>query len=86
MIKSWLVVRKEKHVDDKYWVCLQKDDALAIAGDVSAYWQKQYPLRASDTECFGNMTFRCAREECFDVTVFPINVRESGEIQPSESD
>jgi len=38
MKDGFIVVRKEKHLDDKYWVCEDKIDALRIASDVTDYW------------------------------------------------
>jgi hypothetical protein len=42
MIEAYLVVREEKHIDDKHWVCLSREDALRIARDVVAHWSKRY--------------------------------------------
>lgn len=83
MIEAWLVVRKEKHVDDKYWVCFEREDALAIAKDVAAYWKKNYKLEDGDvnTKLFSNLVFQEAgyEGELYTVTVEPILLRQKGE-------
>jgi len=35
MKDAWIVVREEKHLDDKFWICLHREDALRIAKEVT---------------------------------------------------
>ena len=81
MIDAWIVTREEKHVDDCYWVCLQKDDALKIAADVTNYWRAQYEPEADsiDETLYEDQLFHFDAEDCFRVTVQPQAIREPGE-------
>ncbi len=84
MTNAWIVVREEKHVDDRYWVCLDQEDALAIARDVTKYWLRHYDIHDSDGTdeiCYGDMIFHHGEEELFDVFVEPVQVRSPGERQ-----
>ena len=79
MIGSWIVVRKEKHIDDRFWICLNKDDALKIAFDVSEYWKAKYNTEAVDEDLYGDQLFNYDAEDSFRVYVKPQQIRESGE-------
>lgn len=81
MINAWLVVRTEKHIDDRYWVCLRRADALAIAKDVAGYWANQYSWQRLDRKRIGDSIFSRSAEECFTVDVIPQMIRENGEIE-----
>ena len=83
MIDAWLVVREEKHIDDRHWVCLDKEDALIIAGDVTDYWIDQYKDsngEVDDVPCEGQI-FRHDQEDSFYVYVIPTTIRGKGENQ-----
>lgn len=82
MKTGWIVIRTEKHVDDKYWVCMKRKDALAIAKDVAEYWRSQYPHFRVDRTRYGEAIFSRMAEEYFHVYVIPQVIREDGEIAP----
>ena len=86
MREAWIVVRSEKHLDDKYWVCSTKDDALCIAHDVTAYWRSQYsrPDCDVDEELHRNLVYHYDMEDCFRVHVEPVSIHEPGEIEDVE--
>lgn len=79
MINAWIVVREERHVEDKYWVCLVQEDAIAIATDVTKYWLKECEPEHVDTTCYGNRIFSCSVEDAFSVYVMPQDIRDRGE-------
>ena len=87
MIEAWIVIRSEKHLDDKFWVCLDRDDALRIASDVTSYWKGQYAGELArffgdigiDTDLLGQFVFNYNMEESFWVRCEPVTIRESGE-------
>ena len=83
MKDGFIVVRKEKHLDDKYWVCEDKIDALRIASDVTDYWMDKYLLSDPDVEMqsYDDQIFRRAKENSFCVTVAPQKIRSTGEYQ-----
>jgi hypothetical protein len=85
MKQGWIVVREEKHVDPKFWVCTDKADALAIAADVTAYWrEKNQPDPENvDEELYEDMAFHYDAEDCFRVYVQPQDIRDPGETAPS---
>lgn len=83
MIPAWLVVRKERHVDDRFWVCLSREDALIIARDVAAYWRAYYEPSPEDldTNLYETLIFN-ENADCSDrywVYAMPIMAREAGE-------
>ncbi len=82
MIPAWIVVREEKHIDDKYWVCLREQDAMAIAKDVADYWIKEYAPEEDeiDTEPRGYMLFLVDIEDSACVYVMPTVIRDIGEV------
>jgi hypothetical protein len=77
MINAWIVVRDENHIDAKYWVCLNKDDALKIAKDVTEYWKDESD--EVDTELYEDMIYNYSAEDSFSVIVQPQQIREPGE-------
>jgi len=81
MIQGWMVVRREYHVDDRFWVCIDREDAVSIARDVSAYWKRQYEDITDDIDrtCYGEAIFSFVIEDGVYVFVLPQNVREVGE-------
>jgi hypothetical protein len=81
---AWIVVRSEKHLDDKFWICVDRADALAIAEDVIAYWRQQYTHGAIDETCYENQIRHVDAEDGFRVYVVPVNVREPGERAATE--
>jgi len=86
MIEAWIVVREEKHIADKFWVCLNKKDAIAIANDVTAYWKEQHPPRhgSVDRTCYDDQIFHYDQEEGFRVYVVPVTIRGNGETKQQE--
>ena len=79
MIDAWIVIREEKHNDDRFWVCLTKDDALKIAADVTAYWVAQYAPEEADETLYADQVFHFDAEDSFCVYVQPQIIRERGE-------
>jgi hypothetical protein len=81
MISAWIVVREERHLDDKFWVCLELDDAIKIANDVTSYWIEKYQPDADliDDALYENQKFHYDAEDMFRVMVMPQTIRESGE-------
>lgn len=82
MINAYIVVRKQKNVDNKYIVCLNKEDALKIALEISNYWIEFYrDLEKDDIDynCYGRSIYNCYTAELFSVDVMPQEIKESGE-------
>lgn len=82
MIEAWLVVREEKHIDNAYWTCLDKDDAFKIASDVAAFWLERYePAEGEevDRNLYGNQVYHVRLEDAFSVEVVPHAIRQVGE-------
>jgi hypothetical protein len=77
MINAWIVIREENCIDAKYWVCLNKDDALKIAKDVTEYWKDESD--EVDTELYEDMIYNYSAEDSFSVIVQPQQIREPGE-------
>ena len=84
MKNAWLVVREERHIDPKHWVCLEQADALKIANDVTAYWKKACRPNPKnvDRTLYETQVFHFDAEEAFRVYVQPIQIREPGEVEP----
>ena len=84
MIDAWLVVREEKHVDMKFWVCLNRDDAIKIAQDVTIYWVEKYRNLNPEVDavCLDDRIYSFNAEDCFHVYVDPVKIREEGEHDP----
>jgi hypothetical protein len=78
MIDAWVVIRQERHQEDRYWVCLQKADALKIATELVVYWREKYlpEQEVIDEELYGDQVFHFSAEDCFRVVAKPIFVRE----------
>ena len=85
MISAWIVVREEKHIDDKYWICLDRDDALLIARNVIDYWKEEYDVNDEDDEvdreCYGAQVLHYDVEDAFRVFVEPVVIRSNGETE-----
>ena len=79
MISAWIVVRQEKHIDDRFWVCLSSDDALRIATDVTAYWKSHYLINEADETLYEDQIYHFDAEDSFHVYVQPQKIREVGE-------
>lgn len=81
MLTGWLVIREEKHVDPRYWVCIDKEDALKIASGVAHYWWTKYGPDPDevDTNLYADQIFNIDVEECYRIQVFPQRIRELGE-------
>lgn len=87
MINGWIVTRKEKHIDDKFWVCLSREDALKIAKDVTEYWKQGYNPQQDmiDETCYEDRIFYFSAEELFTIYVQPQQIRENGEFEKIEA-
>ena len=80
MIPAWIATLEDKHIDPQHYVCLYRDDALAIAVKMAAYYIQRYgPRDDVDTTLYGNQIYHCALDDGFDVSVEPIDVRENNE-------
>lgn len=87
MIDAYLVTRKEHHIDDGIWICLDKDDAILIANDVVKYWMSDFNEDDDleiDRECYGDSIFSTSiswyeGDHIVTVKVSPIKIREKGE-------
>lgn len=86
MKQGWIVTRKNDVIDDKYWVCEDREDALKIAREVSAYWIKEYEPENGDidTELYGDLIFNMSVEDGFSVHVSPQTIRSTGEVNKEE--
>lgn len=87
MTQGWIVVREEKHIDDRFWVCLHLEDALRIAADVVKYWLSEYEIAetAVERQCYGEEIFHCESEDGFRVYVIPQTILAAGENDASVS-
>jgi hypothetical protein len=85
MTDAWIVVRQEKHIDERYWVCVSKEDALKIAADVVAYWTAGYHPDPDcvDTTLYDDQLFHVDAEDAFRVVVQPQQIRDVGEVGPN---
>ena len=86
MINAYIVVREEKHIDDRFWVCLEQEDALKIAADVTAYWRKEYNTDSYDPgdideELHEDLLFHFHAGSEFRVYVQPQQIREANEVE-----
>ena len=81
MIQAWLVVREEKHIDDKYWVFLRKEDALKVAESVTKFWCDKYSSGEIDTTLYEDLIFHHNQEDAFRVFVQPQMIRDAGETE-----
>lgn len=79
IINGFIVVRKESHIDDKYWVFDNAEEALKVAEDVSNYWLKEYGDGEIDRTLYEGMLFNLDMDDSFSVTVLPqkINITSS---------
>ena len=84
MLEAWIVVRKEHHIDDKYWICMVREDAIEIAKEVSAYWVKEYEPEPVDiyTELLVDQIFCTDVDEAFTVDVCPQVIRGGLALRP----
>lgn len=93
MIKAWIVTRKERHLDNKTWVCMDKEDALYIAREITVWWLEEYGEYGSclaqvdvDEELYGDLIYNYSAEDCFSVHVAPQEIREAGEAAIGEEE
>ena len=84
MIDAWRVVREDKHVDPEYVICLEREDALALAHAKADWYTEDGSLQMDDTDfkCYGEEIY-AARDEVCDVkiSVMPMKIREKGETE-----
>lgn len=87
MKNAWIVVREERHIDPKFWVCESREDALSIAHDVTDYWIEDYGHTEDDLyrDLYGDQIFHVQGEDAFNIYVVPQEIREPGETTQSES-
>jgi hypothetical protein len=82
---GWIVVREERHIEPKFWICFDRADALKIAADVIAYWSEQYEQiiaeGPADTELYGDQILHFDLEDAFYVRVQPQQVRAPGDTE-----
>lgn len=77
MIDGFVVVRVEKHIDDKFWVFKRYFKALKVAEDVVAYWNKEYGVGEDgdttevDNDLYGDHLFNHVVEDGFHVCIQP---------------
>ncbi len=79
MIKAWIVIREEKHLDHKYWVFLNRDDALQVAREIAEYWRRKYEPDEGELYVYEDQLFHVTAEDLYRVEVLPQNIREPGE-------
>lgn len=79
MKQGWIVVLEDRHADDEYFVCEEREDALGIANQLALWSISHYGPAVIDAKLYGNQIFRCALEDAFTVTVAPQGIRERGE-------
>jgi hypothetical protein len=81
MSTGWIIIRQERHQEDRYWVYLQKDDALKIASELTVYWRAKYlpEPEVIDEELSGDQVYHFSAEDCFRVVVRPIVIHKPGE-------
>jgi hypothetical protein len=84
MLTAFIVIREEKHIDPKYWVCLVRRDALKIARDVTDYWIDHYQPEPEyvDTKLYADQIFNYNCDGAFHVSVESLEIREAGETEP----
>lgn len=86
MDPGWLIIRKHKALNDKFLVCLEREDALRIAKDMVKYWRAQYNWidynDYLDERLDGHYIFKHLLTEEFSVTVEPVDIREPGDLEP----
>lgn len=87
-IPGWIVVREERHIDDKFWVCLTREDAVRVAAAVAQEWRDQCGVVPGapglDETCYGDQVFHCDVEDCFRVYAQPQSILEAGEAHEPE--
>lgn len=81
-MNGYIVVREERHIDPKHWVCLCEGDALKIAEAVTKFWLEEYPNAVTDRTLYEDQVFHCDAEDSFYVYVEPIKIRQPGDIEP----
>lgn len=82
MKTGWLVVSKERHIDDSYTVCLDKNLAIEVAKKITQKWIDVYSTdgrdgRDVDTKAYGHLIYSYAMEGCFSVTIEEISILEN---------
>ena len=87
MTPAWIVVRTERHVEDRFWIFEREKDAVFVAEAVVAYWADQYGSAldgCTDTYLREDLVYHVNREDAFRVYVRPVFVRGVGETQEEE--
>lgn len=81
MTPAYIVIREQRSIDTRYWICIELSDAIKIAEGVSAYWLAEYEPDDDDIdrENYGNLLYHCDVEDSFRVSVEPIDIRAAGE-------
>jgi hypothetical protein len=81
MKAAFIVVREERHIDPKYWVCIDKDDAINIASAVGEYWSRKYCPDEVDIDrtLYEDLIFNVYVEDAYRIFVKPITIRDTGE-------
>ena len=85
MRDGYIVVREEKHLEPKFWVCECLSDAQIIFVDVSTYWIGEYSGQVLDFEACGDTVLQAQTEdEGFNVYVAKQAIRAKGETGKKE--
>lgn len=84
MIKAFIVVCTDRHIDPEFWVCLDLRDALVIANKVANSWAEHYGVGPGDvdTTVYPGLLWRKRCEDGFNVYIKSQSIREDGENDP----
>jgi len=79
-MKGFLIVRKEKHIDDRHWVFTDEDLAMRVAEKVTDYLVDQYEpdedeLDISIPDDSDDLLFYASLEDAFSVFVEEIEIK-----------
>lgn len=81
MKNGWIVVVHDRHCDDSYHVCEDRDDAIAIAEKAANAWLAHYATQEAhlDRKCYGRTIWSVALEDVGHVYVQPQRIYAVGE-------
>lgn len=80
MIKAYILVRKEQHIDDKIIVSTNKEVLFGIADKMVNYWCDKYNVKLEELET--KLFIPCIfnnHHDYFSVTIEPIKILENNE-------
>jgi hypothetical protein len=88
MKRGYIVVREQKNISPKFWVCEDILDAMRIAQYVTRYWTGKYKSLIKegeyDTTLYEDLVFHFDLHGYFRVFVQPQTIRKKGEYQQEE--